>query len=227
MANIISGIVVARSRKNNGICLVIYETDRARFCRIISPKEDRVDGELKKYECTYQDGTMVQNLDVIEIGVKSFDYVDDECQKENIYYDENYKITKKGRVTKKELISLYGEENLSSSQEIFVNKYPTMKLGDAILANKSFMLAKVYGLEFYIVKQNGKDKCRCRFKYNYIQYENISVTISESKNLDIKLYAGKHYAVAIVCFSFGHEYEGNYYKYLCSFLGYSPYYVRG
>ena len=86
------------------------------------------------------------------------------------------------------------------------------------------MFARVFKLEFYEkTNSKGEPSCKCRFKYNQIEYSDVSVTISETKEEDIYKYArkGKKYPIAFVCFSFGHPYNGKCHKYLCSFLGYA------
>ena len=57
---------------------------------------------------------------------------------------------------------------------------------EAKMCGNSFMFARVFKLEFYEkTNSKGEPSCKCRFKYNQIEYSDVSVTISETKEEDI------------------------------------------
>ena len=231
MGDFIKGIVVASSRKKGGICLVVFEPQEKKFYRIISMNSDREDHELSIDECTYKDGQVINNLDFVELMVDSKKYISDEYQHENVVLRKGTKIIKAqdDKVTKNKLIELYGgETKLNEPKGIFINNYSSMTMQEAKKSNCSFLLVKVFGLKFYTTQnRHGEPTCKCSFKYNGIFYEDIHVTISHTKEEDIRKYANKSYPNGLVCFSFGHPFDGpngvKCFKYLCSFLGYFPY----
>ncbi|MCM1131580.1 MAG: hypothetical protein NC087_09650 [Anaeroplasma bactoclasticum] len=170
--------------------------------------------------CLTEDGKPISNLDVISLSVKSLEYVYDDLQKENLVLDASYRMKIIRKTDKTELVQLFGERNLNLMPEIFRNQWGSMTLFEAHQCTRSFMLARVFGLEFYSApNKNGENTCKCSFKYNGIEYKDISITISKTKEEDILKYAGKRYPNGLVGFSFGHPYEEKCFKYLCSFLG--------
>lgn len=224
MSILLNGIVVANSRKNGGYCLVIYETNRKCFYRIVSDSIDRIDGELISLECCSDTGTMIDLLDEIKIYVKSLNIINDKYQKENLVLDSSKKIEILRRVDKNELVELYGLDKLNIEREIFMNVWASMSISEAVSCSKAFILVRVFSLRFYeTLSRSGEPICKCSFKYNGIEYRDISVTISRTKEEDLRKYAGRSYPNGIVGFSFGHPYEDKCFKYLCSFLGVLPF----
>ncbi len=223
MSSIIKGIVVAKSRKYGGLCVVVFDLERKVFHRIISDSNDRKDGELNDFECYTKDGA-IENLDVITLSVKSLEYCNDPLQKENLILDSSKDIELIRKSNKNELVQLFGEKNLNYQPEIFINQWGSMTINEALHCSRSFMLARVFSLDFYSTPNKDRDDtCKCTFKYNGIEYKDVSVTISKTKEEDIRKYAGKHYPNGLLGFSFGHPYEEKCFKYVCSFLGVLPY----
>ena len=227
MGNNIEGIVVAKSRKYSGYCVIIFDLYRKKFYRIISDRKDSYDGELNDFECLTKEKNTFDLFDVISFDVKSLNCDMDIFQKENLVLDANKNIKILRKTNKNELIQLYGEQNLNFHSEIFINKWGSMTPDEATKCPYSFMLARVFSLDFYIVpNQNGENTCKCSFKYNGIEYRDISVTISKTKEDDIRKYDKEHYPNGILGFSFGHPYNNKCFKYVCSFLGVLPYKKR-
>ncbi len=225
MSVMINGIVVAKSRKNRGYCLVVFDLQSHTFYRIVSDNPLRTDGEVTELECTASNGQVIENLNVINIYVKSMNIIEDKYQKENLILDPTYQIEILETINKIELIKVYGENKLNSFPEIFKNAYGSMCIEDAASCLQSFMMVKVFSLSFYsIPNKKGELTCKCSFKYNGIEYTDVSVTISKTKDTDIRKYSGRHYPNGLVCFSFGHPYEDKCFKYMCSFLGVLPYF---
>ena len=223
MSNIIEGIIVAKSRKNSGYCVVVFDLERKVFHRIISDNIERLDGELSDDDCLATNGHSIENLDVISLNVKSLNYVQDYLQKENLILDSSRKMEIIRKADKSELVQLFGEKNLNVMPEIFKNQWGSMTINEALQCPHSFMLVRVFSLDFYSTpNKNGENTCKCSFKYNGIEYKDVSVTISKTKEEDIRKYGTKHYPNGLVCFSFGHPYEEKCFKYLCSFLGVLP-----
>lgn len=230
MGDIIQGIVVASSRKKGGICLAVFEPKDKKFYRIVSLAPDREDLELSINECTYRNGETINNLDYVQLMVESKEYIADEYQHENVVLRPNTQIVKapEDKVDKWKLIELYGgEAKLTKPSGIFVNNYSSMTVQEAKQADCSFLLVQVFALKFYTtMNRNGEPTCKCSFKYNGVEYENIHVTISHSKEDDIRKYANRSYPNGLVCFSYGHPFDGpngkKCFKYLCSFLGVLP-----
>lgn len=225
MSELIRGVVVATSRKLNGYCLVVLELSSKHFYRIVSDNKFRNDMELDDNELRLSDGNLVKNLDIINVCVKSKTTLNDDFQPENIVLDPSVKIKKEGQYTKNDLVNLFGGTNFFNFREsIFINHYGSMSVDEAKTCNSSFMIARVFSLKFYEATNSKNEKCcKCSFTYNHIEYKDISVTISPTKEIDIRNYAGKSYPNGIVGFSFGHPFEGRCFKYLCSFLGVIPY----
>ena len=223
LSNVIEGIVVAKSRKYLGYCVVVFDLERKVFHRIISDNFGCRDGELSDGDCLATNGKSISNLDVISFSVKSLDYAQDDLQKENLILDSSRKMEIIRKADKAELVKLYGEKNLNLMPEIFKNQWGSMTINDALQCSHSFMLARVFGLEFYSApNKNDEYACKCSFKYNGIEYKDVSVTISKTKEEDLLKYAGNRYPNGLVGFSFGHPYEEKCFKYLCSFLGVLP-----
>lgn len=226
MSSIIKGIVVAKSRKYGGLCVVVFDLERKVFHRIISDSDDRKDGELNDFECYTKDGT-IENLDVITLSVKSLEYCNDPLQKENLILDSSRDIEIIRKSDKNELVQLFGEKNLNCQPEIFINQWGSMTINEALHCSHSFMLARVFSLNFYAMpNKDGIITCKCSFKYNGIEYKDVSVTISKTKEEDIRKYADKHYPNGLLGFSFGHPHEEKCFKYVCSFLGVFSYKKR-
>ena len=231
MSDIINGIVVASSRKRGGICLVIFEPNEKKFYRIISNSSDRKEQELLISECTYSNGQIVTNLDYVQLMVESKTYINDEYQHENVVLRPGTRIIKicEDKVNKNELIQMYGgDSKLTVPRGIFINNFASMTVEEAKQSDCSFLLVKVFGLKFYTkTNMNGEPSCKCSFKYNGVTYENINVTISPTKEDDIRKYANNSYPNGLVCFSYGHPFDGpngkKCFKYLCAFLGVLPY----
>lgn len=216
------GIILARSRKNNGYCVVIFNIIDNKIYRIVSDDKLRTAGELKTFECTYDNGHLIENLDAVEVNVKTLNPLQDEYQHENLVLNGKFKFLG-GKVDKKQIINMMGGEGiLNYHQQIFINHWGSMSVEEAKSCNYSFMMARVFNLKFYqTTNKNGVVRCKCSFKYNKEEYNEISVTISDTPEQDLSKYCnGKRYPVALVCFSFGHPYDGKCFKFLCSFLGY-------
>ena len=223
MAHILKGIVVARSRKNHGFCVVVFDIEKKNFYRLVSENDDRIDRELSKEECCYDDGTLIELKDIIEIRVKSFERVRDLVQSENIFIEPNarFKLIKK-KIPYKEMMN-YIENNLCKDINIFNNTSPTLTPVEAKYQKKSFVIVQVTNLSFYKVYNEEKQdyKFYCDFRYNNNYYHNMRVTISESKEEDIMKYDEKTYLKATLGISFGHVYQKTnlHYKFVCAFLG--------
>lgn len=221
---LVKGIVVARSRKNKGYCLVLFDLEEKRFYRIVSDSPDRIDGEISKEELVMSDGREVELLDVVYVPVASKTPIADDYQSENILFG-NKEIHFLRHVKKRELIDYF--DDLNAEPRIFANNYAVMSSEEAAECDRSFLFLRVFNLSFYPGENSkGEPACKCKFKYNGFEYKDFSVTISENKESDLMKYCSKEkkYSVAYVCFSFGHPYEGKCYKFLCSFLGYDYYY---
>jgi len=229
----LEGIVLATSRKLNGYCVVILETSSLKFYRIISDSPFRNGGELSETEITTADGKRIENLDVVKLYVKSKNPVNDMYQHENIILDDTKKFIYLNHIDKNDLVQIFGDKNLNFPTQIFINEWSSMTATEARNCVTSFMLLKVFGLKFYVEQNSkGEPSCKCSFKYNGIEYTGMNVTISATKEDDIRKYAGKHYPNGLVCFSFGAPYltQGNKepkcFKFMCSFLGYWSYYGK-
>ena len=222
MGTSIRGIVVARSRKNGGFCVVIVEEGTGEIYRLISNESTEYDGAIRQSLCDYTNGETMELLDRVEVVVPSKSKTGDPLQPENIIIDHTKKIKYLGRAKKDDLIKL-SNKGLNDDKYIFDGNPYSMSQFDAQFLGYSFVIARVFNLKFSCSKnKNGEDRCKASFKYNGVEYEDYNVTISPTPEEDIIKYCnGKKYSVAQVCFSFGHPYEkdGRCHKFLCSFLG--------
>lgn len=220
--NILTGVVVAKSRKNNGICLVIWDLEKRIFYRIIS-EDKRMDHELLEEECVTEKGEPLDIFDKIEVCVKNMIPQNDEYQKENYILDKKHKnpIHFISKMTFKEFLDSYEIDSLTESETIFPNDSPTLDLQEAKMCPNSFILAHVSNLRIYEVMSRFDDKtrARCSFDYKEIHYTDGYVTICKTADDDLDKYGRKLYENAVVGFSFGHPYNDRCYKFLCSFLG--------
>ena len=227
----IEGVVLATSRKNSGYCAVVLELSTNRIYRIVSDDKFRNGNSLMEPEIIATNGKRIENLDIVKLYVKSMNPVSNQFQHENLIFDNTRKIVTIGHMDKNELVEAYGDYNLNDSKKIFANEWPSMTIAEALKCETSFLVSRVYGLEFYSVPDSkGENSCKCKFKYNKIVYEGFNVTISDTKEADIRKYSGKRYPCALVCFSFGEPYKVSgastekCFKFMCSFLGYWKYY---
>lgn len=219
--NILTGVVVAKSRKFNGICLVIWDLEKRKFYRIIS-EDERMDHALLEEECVTEKGQLLDIFDKIEVCVKEMIPQNDEYQKENYILDKSQEnpIHFISKMTFKDFLDSYEIDSLSESETIFSNDSPTLGLREAKTCPNSFILAYVSNLRIYEVSgYDNKIKAKCSFYYKKIYYTNCYVTICKTADDDINKYGGKLYENAVVGFSFGHPYNNKCYKFLCSFLG--------
>lgn len=216
----IHGIIVAKSRKNRGFCIVLYDLDRKKFIRIISKDKTRVDSELYADECEYDNGESVSLKDEVILYVYDSN-VSDPIQPENYYLDTRYKVSFISKITVKDLIK-FVEPLININDYVFLNIYE--KISEQKKLDYSFMICLVNNLKFYtknICTLSGEsyETCKCNFTYKGKNYTNISMTTQSDKNKEIQKYSGKEYKTALVCFSIGHSYNGYHYKFLCSILG--------
>lgn len=216
----IHAIVVAKSRKNNGYCLVIYDIDNNCFRRLISNNPFRQDKELLYYECLYANNREIRLKDEL------YAYIDgrntgDLIQPENFYLDINRNFEFIKRLKSQEIKKII-KKHIDTTDYIFEDCFN--KLSSKPLLTKSFLICEVENLRFYTISKQREDfstydKCECDFTYKGIKYNNFSVTIKGSRHDDIEKYSGNSYKKALVGFSIGHQYNGYHYKFLCSFLG--------
>ncbi|KAK8840724.1 hypothetical protein M9Y10_030501 [Tritrichomonas musculus] len=220
--NILTGVVVAKSRKNNGICLVIWDLEKRKSYRIIS-EEIRKDHELFEEECVTEKGEPLDIFDKIEVCVINMIPQNDEYQKENYILDKKQKnpIHFISNMTFKEFLDLYEKDSLTERETIFSNSSQTLDPQEAKICENSFILAHVSNLRIYEVGSRfyNKTKVRCSFDYKEIHYTDFYVTICKTADDDLDKYGGKLYKNAVVGFSFGHPFKNKCYKFLCSFLG--------
>lgn len=222
MSYSITGIVVARSRKFNGYCVVVFDILRKTYYRLTSDNSERHDHELSHEECCYKNGSLIELRDLVEVKVKSFERVKDKVQTENLIIDPTFTFNFKEKYNFNTMIN-HLENNLCKDYHIFSNQLDSLTPLQAQSLRKSFTIASVTNLRFYkSLTSNGVDhRCVCSFDYNGIRYNNMRVTISESKEEDIRKYAERFYRKATIGISYGHVYEKTnlHYKFVCSFLG--------
>ena len=212
----LTGIIVAKSRKNGGFCVVIYDYIRGRFIRLVSP-EKRKDHELLEDECTYKKDKPIEVKDIVEFSVYEKPPTDP-IQPENYYFDVEDGFIKIGVATLNYLKSIAKKCN---SEFIFddINS----RISEKGSFKYSFIMCEVRNLSFTIDKNS---KCKGSFDYNGNHYNDFCVTINEDSDTDVEYYADKKYSKAVVCFSVGHvfpeypKFPRFHYKYLCSILGY-------
>lgn len=226
--NILTGVVVAKSRKINGICLVIWDLEKRKFYRIIS-EDKRNDHALSEEECVTETGQPLDIFDKIEVCVKEMIPQNDEYQKENYILDieQDNPIHFISKMTFKEFLDSYEIDSLTESETIFSNDSPILDPQEARMCPNSFILAHVSNLSIYEVlsSYDNKTKARCSFDYKEIHYTDGYVTICKTADDDLDKYGRKLYENAVVGFSFGHPFRNKKtnlekcYKFLCSFLG--------
>lgn len=178
MSAFIEGIVVAKSRKYYGYCLVVFCLEKNKCFRIISKEDRGRDYALTEKECTTESNETILLLDVVKIPVESEIPQKDWYQKENLVLKPNEKMEIIGKCDVNDLITFYNSNELVNEEFILLNGNNILSVEEAQKSNFSFMLARVDELKFKIYNGN---KCRCYFKYKGKQYSNFFVTIKEKR----------------------------------------------
>lgn len=215
----IHGIVVAKSRKNNGYCVVIYDIDGERFVRLVS-NEDRKGGELIQSECEYEDGQEISLKDEIIVNILE-EKPNNLIQPENCYLNANKKIKFISKLCTSKMKDIIGPL-INKADIIYYNRGYAVPERESFA--ESFVICEVENLCFKeLIKTNPfdswqppKSKLACFFSYKGNKYGGISCTMEKSKEEGMKKYLNKEYSKALVAFSIGEVYYGYHYKFLCS-----------
>lgn len=200
-------IVLTKSVKHGGYCVAGIDVSTGELVRLISDDTD-TDGALTADDITYEDGTMMEMLDLIKVEIAGRG--DNYIQPENYIIDRKYYIQKIKRVTLIEALSYHPCDNLGT---IFGNCDYYVPEENAQYVGYSLALVRVQNLKIYKdYNKYGQPKTKASFVYNRVQYYWISVTDSRFFDISDEI----EYQSATLVISIGTPYNSKCYKFIAA-----------
>lgn len=162
-------IVLTKSDKNGGYCVAGIDVDKGRLIRLVS-EDKSTDYALTDDDITYQDGTVMKPMDMIEVKLVGKQH--SQNQPEN-YTIDDLEYFKKIRKVKKSEIRKY----LMKPDFIFYNSDSSVSEGemDEILNKYSIVLFRVKELNLWLDRFK-EGRIMTSFTYNGESYNYIKIT---------------------------------------------------
>ena len=202
-------IIMAKSLKYGNYCIAGIDTESGNWVRLDSGIE-YLHGAVPADFAKYADKSMVEVLDVVQVYLpENAEYAATPFQRENIFYDENYRWKKVGQKTIEEVISEYGTQ---SCQYIFGSRFASLSENE--LDGTSLLFLNVKQPVINVRYEGEKIRVKLDFEYNGVRYSNFAVTDMNIKSKYLERGIGR-YTLGSSCnlvTSVGCEFKGRYYK---------------
>lgn len=210
-------IVLTKSDKNGGYCVAGIDVDKGRLIRLVS-EDKSTDYALTDDDITYQDGTVMKPMDMIEVKLVGKQH--SQNQPENYTIDDLEYFKKIRKVKKSEI-----REYLMKPDFIFYNSDSSVSEGemDEILNKYSIVLFRVKELNLWLDRFK-EGRIMASFTYNGESYNYIKITdhtLTEKYYDRVSQYSPRPYVIdrAILVMSLaGVAVRGKYYKLVANII---------
>ncbi len=173
MQNEIKFIILTKSARHGGNCVVGINIDNEEIIRLVS-NNDKIKGSLSDDNMKYPNGEIAQPLDIVQL--KLVKHLPEIYQPENYLLDETYQWKKIKNATFQDILPYISDEN-----DIFDNNIPFLTDTNINNTKKSIMVIRVKNVKLYQYCSlydmgNIKPKTKIDFLYKSKPYEKFSVT---------------------------------------------------
>lgn len=210
-------IILTTSDKNSGYCVAGIDVNTGKFIRLVS-EDESTDYALTKADITYEDGTVMRPMDMIE--VELIGKQNSQNQPENYTIDDTKYFEKIRKVRKSEI-----REYLMKPELIFYNSDASVSEDEMeeILNKYSLVLFRVEELNLWLDKfKDGR--ITASFTYNDEEYRFIKITdhtLTDKYYDEVSRCSPRPYVIdrAIVVMSLaGVAVKGRYYKLVANII---------
>lgn len=213
-------VCLANSRKLGGHCIAGREWDGRRVGAWIRPVGSGERGEIYKYECSFQDGSNPEVLDIIDVPLKQ--HCPKTYQSENWSVDPEYYWVRVGRLTWQSLARLCEEPS-----RLWVNGYggypgenDRIPLCEAERLKHSLVLLKVRSIVITTVTRSDdrRRKVYGEFVHKHVRYR-LSVTDPVIEQFYLAKPDGRYeIGECYLTISLGEDFEGFCYKLIAAII---------
>lgn len=208
-------VVLTKSSKHKGYCVAGIECNTGKWIRLVSADKE-TDGALTDEDCTYENGSQMEVLDVISVIISC--HYPTPKQPENFLIDRNYYIEKMGKYG---IAQVYGLFLKNTCRFILGNAKEYLMDADFPIDHSLELVLVTDFVTEYRTNRTGQRKLKADFNYRGVRYTNISVTDPDLYNNSCKLESailvlsvanrpvesGKYYKFLAKCFPFKTEDE--------------------
>ncbi len=206
MQNEINFLILTKSARYGGNCVVGIDLDSKKIIRLVS-NNDKIKNSISDENMICQNGEIALQMDIVKIRLSQS--LPSKYQPENMLLDDSYKWQKIRKSNFQDI-----EPYISDDEYIFCNSMPFLTETNINDAKKSIVIVKVNDVK--ICTQNIqyntgeiKEKTKANFRYNLDEYRNLSITD--------RYYFGKNdnLSNALIVVSIPSEsFNGYYYKFV-------------
>lgn len=169
-------ILLTKSRKKGGYCTAGIDLENGEWIRIVSDGEGCISNEMLDRHLKYNDGSIAQILDIIEIECN--EYKPNYYQPENYVFDSSTNIHKIGNGSMNKVLKIHPFENKSF---IFYNIDYSVHYADINLIEPwdrySLILIKATNPQIEVKTwENGSKSTVLNFRYNSRYYKYFRIT---------------------------------------------------
>ncbi|MDD3417159.1 MAG: hypothetical protein PHY47_24715 [Lachnospiraceae bacterium] len=199
--------VLTKSSKFGNYCVAGINLASGEFVRLVT-EDDTIHGALTFRDIMYEDGSCMQEMDIVKVEIKGRD--NNLLQPENVVIDRDYYLDKAGTFSISELVDICPN---SIGRTIFGNTGCYVHESDIESVGKSLTLIRVSDFVVHQrINAEGRPKAKASFNYNGYIYDNMPIT-------DPNYYGaenGTEVDDAILVVSIGSPYGDKHYKFVAA-----------